>query len=238
MNSITGYIQDELLRRGADMVGMGDLTGLPPEIRHHLPIGICAAVKYPDEVIQGIADLPTREYNDWYNRLNERLDMLVTQGAELLWTMGYTALAMTRAQVGNGEAENNTALPHKTVATRAGIGWIGKSALLVTEKWGSMIRLSSILTDAPLETASPVNRSRCGGCMICTKACPAGAVSGKEWELGLYRDEFFDPVKCRQTARERAKLGFGGGNTICGKCIEVCPYTRNAWKPHPKRTEA
>jgi hypothetical protein len=41
-----------------------------------------------------------------------------------------------------------------------------------------------------------------------------------------YRDDFFDPVKCRKTARDRAKQGFGGEITICGKCIEVCPYTQ------------
>ncbi|MDR0905560.1 MAG: 4Fe-4S binding protein, partial [Oscillospiraceae bacterium] len=129
---------------------------------------------------------------------------------------------------GFGENEDSTILPHKTVATRAGIGWIGKSALLVTEKYGSMIRLSTVLTDAQLETAAPVDESKCGGCTVCTDACPAGAISGTLWTVGLYRDEFFDPVKCRKTARERAKQGFGGEVTICGKCIEVCPYTRRA----------
>lgn len=229
MSNLTGFIKNELLSHGADLVGIGDLTELPPEVRQNLPLGICVAVKYPAEVIRGIEDLPTQEYCDWYNRLNEKLDMLVTLGAEVLKTKGYTAIAQTRAQVGNGEEDNNTPLPHKTVATRAGIGWIGKSALLVTKQYGSMIRISSILTDAPLETAKPVNQSKCGECLICTDACPAGAISGKEWETGLYRDEFFDPVKCRRTARERSKQGFGGKHTICGKCIEVCPYTQRAW---------
>ena len=230
MSDLTHFIKEELLSHGADLVGVGDLTELPPEARQHMPVGISVAVKYPDEVIRGIAELPTQEYNDWYIKLNERLDMLVTLGAEALRTLGHTAIAMTRARVGNGEAEDSTVLPHKTVATRAGIGWIGKSALLVTEPYGSMVRLSSILTDAPLQTAAPVNTSKCGDCMACTKACPAGAVSGKVWTAGLYRDEFFDPVKCRAAARQRAKRGFGGGNTICGKCVEVCPYTRRAWK--------
>jgi epoxyqueuosine reductase QueG len=229
-DNLTGFIMDELLRLGADLVGVGDLAEVPAEVRANLPIGICVAVKYPDAVIRGIADLPTKAYNSWYNRLNQRLDMLVASGAEALQTQGYAALAMTRAQVGNGETDNNTALPHKTVATRAGIGWIGKSALLVTEKYGSMVRISSILTDAPLKTTAPINQSRCGNCMVCTRSCPAGAISGKAWEVGVYHDEFFDPAGCRRTARERAFRGFGGGNTICGKCIEVCPYTRRAWK--------
>lgn len=226
MNSLTKHIKDELTRHGADLVGVGDLTGLPDAVRNGLPIGICVAVKYPKEVICGITELPTQEYHNWYNMLNERLDSLVTFGAETLQRMGYEAIAKTRAQVGNGEAECKTVLPHKTVATRAGIGWIGKCALLVTESHGSMIRISSILTDAPLTTAAPVNQSKCGDCMICTNACPAGAVSGKLWEVGLYRDEFYDPIKCRETARERSKRGFGSAITLCGKCIEVCPYTK------------
>jgi len=140
---------------------------------------------------------------------------------------GYTAFAQTRSRVGSGEMSLATLLPHKTVATRAGIGWIGKCALLVTEERGPMLRLSSILTDAPLATERlPINQSRCGNCKACVEACPGGAVSGKLWEKGMPREAFFDAEKCRDTARERSKRGFGGGATICGKCIEACPYAR------------
>jgi epoxyqueuosine reductase QueG len=225
----TNYIKAELLAKGAVLVGFGDLSELSPKVRDNLPIGISIVVKYPNEVIQGIANLPTEEYNSWYNKLNDRLDKLVDYGAELLKKDGYTAVAMTRAYVGSGENSDTTTLPHKTVATRSGMGWIGKSALLVNPTYGSKIRLSSILTDAPLKTAVPINESKCGNCMICTDACPARAISGEEWHVKRYRDEFFDPIKCRKVARERAMQGFGGENTICGKCIEVCPYTRQDW---------
>ena len=232
MNSIDEEIKSKLLHYGADIVGFGSLEQLPDNVREGLPIGIIVAIAYPKEVICGISQYPTQEYCDWYHKLNDKLDMLVTKGAALLRDKGYKAVAQSRDKVGSGELRNsgesndNTLLPHKTVATRAGIGWIGKCALLVTKKYGSAIRISSILTDAPLQTAEPVNSSLCGDCMLCTKNCPAGAVSGKLWDVSVYRDEFFDPVKCRKTARERARLGFGGENiTICGKCIEICPYT-------------
>ena len=228
MDNLTNALKDELFRHGADLVGIGNLWELPPEIRSGMPIGICVAVKYPANVIRGIADLPTLEYNHWYNKLNQRLDELVVLGSEFLQKQGYSAIPQTRARVGSGEGNNNTVLPHKTIATRAGIGWIGKTALLVTDECGSMIRISSILTDAPLETSPPMNHSKCGDCMICVNACPAKAASGKIWEVGLCRNDFFDPDKCRKTAQARAKQGFGGDNTICGKCIEVCPYTRQA----------
>jgi len=235
MNVLSHKIKYGLLRLGADIVGFGDLGELPADVRGGLLVGISVAVVYPPEVIRGIAELPTQEYREWYDKLNERLDMIVRRGAELLRDMGYKAIAQTREYVGSGESNDNTTLPHKTTATRAGIGWIGKCALLITNEYGSAIRLSSILTDAPLYMALPINKSRCGDCMVCADACPGHAVSGKAWEVGLYRDEFFDPVKCRKTARRRAKEGFGGNITICGKCIEVCPYTQRYINPKAAR---
>jgi len=226
MNNLTSYIQDELLCHGADLVGFGDLTELPPDVRSNLPIGISVAVKYPKEIIKGIRDLPTKDYYDQYNLINKKLDMLVTLGAEALQAEGYQAIAKTMAVVEQDETDYSTILPHKTVATRARIGWIGKSALLVTEKYGSMIRISSILTDAPLKTAKPIVGSKCGGCHICKNACPAGAIKGNRWRVGVSRDEIYDAKLCREAARERAKQGFGIEITQCGKCIVVCPYTQ------------
>jgi epoxyqueuosine reductase QueG len=186
---------------------------------------VCVAVKFPKEVIQGITALPTKDYYDWYYRLNEKLDTIVSQGEELLRSMGYEAFAQTRDRVGSGGILS-TALPHKTVATRAGIGWIGKCALLVTERYGSMIRLSAILTDAPLEVAEPVNESRCGECMACAKGCPGGAVAGRQWSLGKSRDEMFNAAACRDTAKKRSFEGYGIAETICGRCVALCPYTK------------
>ena len=226
MKDITGFLRDELLCHGADLVGFGDLTGLPAHVRENLPIGVCVAVKYPREVIRGIARRPTREYRDCYHQLNERLDMLVTLGAEALQMLGHRALAKTRAQVAHNDAEHHTLLPHKTVATRAGLGWIGKCALLVNEQYGSMIRISTILTDAPLNTAKAMNHSRCGSCSACVTACPAAAATGIAWSVNTPRDAFFDAEKCSEAAKARSLQSFGEALTICGKCIEVCPYTR------------
>lgn len=226
MNDLTGYIKDELLCHGADLVGCGDLSEIPPEERFQLPVGISVAVKYPKEVIRNIFEEPTKDYFDQYNFLSEKLDRLVTLGADALKMLGYEAIAQTTDFVGKTETEYASLLPHKTVATRAGLGWIGKNALLVTKQYGSMIRLSSILTNAPLKTAQPVNQSRCGNCMVCSNACPAHAVLGKNWSVDSDRDEIVDVRLCRKVARERAMKAIGEVITLCGKCIVVCPYTQ------------
>ena len=227
MNNLAAFIKDELSCHGADIVGFGDLTILLPQQRRNMPVGICVAVKYPKEVIKGIIDLPTREYYEQYNVLNEKLDMLVTLGASALKSFGYEAFPQTMDLIEQSETDYSTMLPHKTVATRAGLGWIGKSALLVTKKYGSMVRISSILTNAPLNTARPINKSRCGACMVCTATCPANAISGKNWSIHSYRDEFYNAKICRKVARARALQSFGVKITQCGKCIVVCPYTQN-----------
>ena len=68
---------------GADIVGFGDISELPDNVRSSMPIGISVAVLYPREIIRGISELPTQEYRDWYDKLNERLDSIVANGAEL-----------------------------------------------------------------------------------------------------------------------------------------------------------
>jgi len=226
MDTTSSELRKFLVDEGADLVGFGDISELAAESRDGYPRAVSVAVKYPKDIIRGISELPTKEYYEWYCKLNDKLDKLVESGAVFIQSKGFKAYAMTRSRVGGGDENLKTPLPLKTAATRAGLGWIGKCALLVTEEYGSMVRFCTILTDAPLETARPVDESRCGDCTVCTDACPGDAVSGKLWKKGMQREEFFDATKCEKAASERTKRGFGGDITICGKCIEICPWTR------------
>lgn len=211
--NLTEQFTNELIKQGADLVGIGDLTELPENDRNKLPVGICLAVKFPKDVVSGIVDLPTREYYDAYNALNSRLYSLTDFAIKILKEWGY-------------HATSRTSLPHKTIATRSGIGWVGKSNLLVTERYGSMIRLASVLTDAPLKTAAPVNESKCGDCMLCVDACPASVLTGKLWDTTVTRDEILNTSKCSAMAIERSISGFGIPIELCGKCFAVCKYTK------------
>lgn len=225
-NVIADILNAELRNKGADLVGYGDLSEVSPELRYDLPVGVCVAVKYPKEVIQGIADHPTPEYYAQYRRLNELLDGIVTYGAQILQENGYRAVARTLSEVAKQQTDYSSLLPHKTVATRAGLGWIGKCALLVTEKYGSMVRISTILTDAPLPVSPPVNDSRCAGCSECQTHCPANAVQGNTWSPTVQRDELVDAAACCATARKLSFQYLQKEMTICGRCIVSCPYTK------------
>jgi len=95
---------------------------------------------------------------------------------------------------------------HKMAATRAGLGWIGKTALFISEKYGPRARLATVLTDFPVSVcANPIEESKCTDCDLCVRICPAQAANGPAWNINIDRNDFFDPFACLKSARIIAK---------------------------------
>jgi len=218
-------LRQQLTPRGADIVGGGDLRGLPSDSRHDLPRGVAIAVRLRPDIVAGIENGPTKEYSFEDTRCNRLLNDLSNSCARLLTHRGYRAVVFPATRSVTDDSHLSTPLPHKTVATRAGVGWIGKCALLVTDPFGSAVRLTTVLTDAPLAVGPAVDESYCGDCDACITACPAGAPLGFDWRPGIARDDFFDAPACRKAARELGGEA-GIGHPICGICIAACPYTQ------------
>lgn len=226
---ISKEIRSKLIAKGASIVGFADLVSLPEQVRHGYRYGISVGVTLKPETIHGLKTGPDLHYYYEYNRINTLLNELDEYAAVILKGKGYEALPKTQSVVIEDKNTRRTELPHKTVATRAGLGWIGKCALLVTEEYGSAIRISSVLTNAKLEVGKPTEHTGCGNCSECKDACPAGAVSGNQWTLQKDRDEFYDAISCNKTARERSGKA-GIDMSLCGLCIYVCPWTQRYLK--------
>ena len=80
----------------------------------------------------------------------------------------------------------------------------------------------------PLDYGVPIKKSMCHQeCQNCMNSCPGKAIYGKLWDQTTDRDEFFDPLKCREKARQLAWEKIKKEISLCGKCIVVCPYTQN-----------
>jgi epoxyqueuosine reductase QueG len=212
-----------LLSEGANLIGFADLNGMTTD--KEMPFGISIGVKLSPELIESIHNGPNIQYYAEYHRINNLLDKIVSKGTEYLIKNGFKAFAQTTTAVVQS-AGYKTDLPHKTVATRAGLGWIGKCALLVTNEFGSGIRISSFLTNAKLKCGAPVEKSFCGNCMKCVENCPGKAISGKLWNVKIRRCELIDVEKCKETARKLSMEKIQKEMTLCGKCFEVCPYTQ------------
>lgn len=224
-------LQELLENKGASFVAFADLHDLPGDSRQGYAYGISIGVALNPGIVADITDGPTQEYEAEYNRVNQLLSDLAEIGAEYLFQQGFEALPLA-ATTGKFDKESlATSLPHKTVATRSGVGWIGKCALLVTKKFGSAVRLTTILTNADLPIAAPVDESYCGDCRACVDVCPAGAPTGKAWSAGMFREMFFDVFACCRTTEKWMK-DRNLNHRICGMCIAACPWTERYLDMH------
>jgi len=221
-------VLDRLTALNIEIVGFADLTSLPPLERENFPFGVVIGIPYSREsMIENIQGNPRMSYDE-YNANNQRMaDVGIALAGELA-ALGYKASAKPQYSIMFG-SDFRSVLPYKTVARLAGLGWIGRCALLVTEEYGSALRLSMVLTDAPLHCGQPVTTSRCeGSCTTCRDVCPGHAPSGKLWEEGMDRDDFYDAAACNQAAHNRALSLMGIDHSICALCMSHCPFTRSA----------
>ena len=219
---LTDEIKKYLYCCGADLIGIGDMSRVE---NCKFKTGIAIAVALPKNIITDLQEAPTEEYYNLYHSLNQKLNGIVMTGEDFLKKKGFEAYAQTTERVEITQ-DKFSKLPHKTVATRGGLGWIGKNCLLVTPQYGSAIRISSLLTNAPLKCDEPVNQSHCGTCNQCVITCPAQALKGNLWTVGMQREEIVDIKKCYKKQVEIMSKSTGIETDLCGKCFAVCTYTQ------------
>ncbi len=203
---------------GEYLLGYADMRGLLHEKYRDYSHAVVVGKRLDDAVIDSIGEGPTRDYYDQYRETNLELEELAGSIAARLSGLGARALAITPTM--DEECDDSLYLEslrvtfsHKMAATRAGLGWIGKTDLLVTEEFGPRLRLVSVLTDRLLEPLRPpVDESRCGGCEECVRACPGEAANGRLWDIHTDRDEFYNAFACRAAARRGLQPPFGHGD--------------------------
>jgi epoxyqueuosine reductase len=230
MSHLSTKLRESLLEKGACLVGYADMSDLTHEAVKGLKNAVSIAVALNPTIICEISKGPTTKYYQEYNRANNLLSDLCGHAVNILITEGHKAVAIEPTIKVVDLSNINEHLPHKTVATKAALGWIGKSALLITKKYGAAIRLATVLTDAGLDIAVPVEQSMCGDCHCCVDYCPAKAIKGNNWQCGASRGSIFDAFACCETAIKLSKkVGIQstiGRVAICGICINVCPWTQ------------
>jgi epoxyqueuosine reductase QueG len=204
--------------------GIADLRGLSTlrdATGQEFPLAISWVIPMNPKIMASIRQGPNQEYADEYARANTRINEVAEKLSKEIRRHGFRALplaASDRTDTKNIKGD----FPHKTAATRAGLGWIGKHCQLITRPYGSWIRLGTVFTDMDLKCGTPRNRAFCGRCRRCVDACPAGALKENAWYPGIPREEILDVMACDQWKKEHYFQYHGGHN--CGICSAVCPY--------------
>jgi len=216
-------IRGALEAEGACLVGFADISRLGLPVTHEYPFGICFAIRYDDAVVN---QLPNDEpWLQMASSLTDRAKHIYQVMEELLQSWGYHLKQIDSGIRQEDFPDPGEELPQKTLATLSGLGWIGRSTLLVSPRFGPRIRLGMRLTDMPLETDNPIVQSQCGDCRICVDACPANAIKGNSWSQETPRSELLDLSLCYNYLwKDRAVIG---RRQTCGICLKVCPIGQN-----------
>ncbi len=116
--------------------------------------------------------------NSWYGRTSRLylstffLDVVkpLEPIAAFLRDQGYRAIICESSE------NENSILPLKLAAIRAGLGWQGRHSLLISRKYGTFLTLGGIVTNVMLEHNSEEEPNRCGKCNKCQEVCPLAAL--------------------------------------------------------------
>lgn len=218
------WLIDWMQAHGVRLWGAADLRALPsrPTVDGwRPPFALAWALPMNPIVMAAIQTGPNQAYADEYARVNARINELSAALAAAVAARGHRAKALAASERSD-PVNIQGDFPHKTAATRAGIGWVGRHCQLVTRPFGSWVRLGTVFTDLAPPCGPPLNRSFCGRCRRCVRACPAGALKGGTWRPGVPRADLLDVHACDRWKKEHYFEFHRGHN--CGICSAVCPY--------------
>jgi epoxyqueuosine reductase len=111
-------------------------------------------------------------------------------------------------------------------AAQAGIGWHGKSTMLIDPRLGTWFFLGQILTTLDLPLDDP-QADRCGKCERCINACPTGAIIAPH-RLDARRCISYLTIELKGSIPLEFRPVIGNRIFGCDDCLDACPWNRFA----------
>ncbi|MBI4827683.1 MAG: epoxyqueuosine reductase [Nitrospinae bacterium] len=242
MGIATGNLLGLIQSWGANLAGVGDLSvgfdraSLCDEFRHFSRvISIAARCAKPDspnwiDQEESVHHQQMIEYLDKNNDAIATLNHIIKKTSKLIKISGYRYFALPPIHTAD-ERKFSSVLyqrfTHRQGATCAGLGWIGKSGMLINQDHGPNLVWATILTNAPLEPSRPLTVSQCGDCSLCQSICPAQAIKGVIWQRSDAKAEILNIKACGDYMMSNAPKF---GRPVCGICFMSCPTGRPAPK--------
>jgi epoxyqueuosine reductase QueG len=218
LNMLLSQIKTKAGELGAKAFGIADLEPLKKEspdllnkVPGDYPLAIVLGIRLQKAALDDIVDRPTPLYFHHYRQTNYQLDRAAFVVADMIQDAGYRALAIPASQT-ISRAPMSGHVSHRHLGRAAGLGFIGRSNLLIHPRYRAQMRYVSILTDMPTEPNTPYEGD-CGSCRACVEACPANAIKEDKQD--------FDLEACYEKLTEFTKIRFVGQH-ICGVCVKEC----------------
>ncbi len=179
---------------------------------------VCLSINYycPDETPNPYADgVKIARYargTDYHDIIKKKLKQLLEDIQS--WVPGVQGRPLT----------DSAPMMERTLAAKAGLGWIGKSGMLIHPQLGSYVFLAELLLNIELTADSAQVPNHCGSCTRCLDACPTDA---------FVEPSVIDANKCIAywTIESRGvhfppaiRKNLNNWVFGCDICQEVCPW--------------
>lgn len=112
----------------------------------------------------------------------------------------------------------------KPIAAQAGLGWQGKSTILLNRDHGTWLFLGFIFTTLELPADAPA-KEHCGTCTRCIDACPTGAITAP-FQLDARRCISYLTIEHKGAIPLEFRRAIGDRIYGCDECLDVCPWNR------------
>ncbi len=121
----------------------------------------------------------------------------------------------------------------KPLAVAAGLGWQGKSTIVLQPEFGTWLFLGIIITTLELESSSPAI-NRCGSCTKCITACPTSAIIAP-YKLDARKCLAYLTIEHKGPIPVEYRKPLGNRIFGCDECLDVCPW--NKWAKETKENK-
>jgi epoxyqueuosine reductase len=123
-------------------------------------------------------------------------------------------------------------LLERPFAATAGMGWQGKSTMLLVPGLGPWVLLGAVVTTLDLPPGAPLRKS-CGACTRCIAACPTGALAADGSGLDSRLCISYHTIENRGVIPRELRAKFGGWVFGCDDCLDSCPVGQHGSASYP-----
>ncbi|CAM3567643.1 tRNA epoxyqueuosine(34) reductase QueG [Yersinia entomophaga] len=155
---------------------------------------------------------------DYHKLLRQRLKKLGDQIQE------YCAQQSSENGVNFRPFVDSAPIMERSLAAKAGIGWVGKHSLILNRESGSWFFLGELLIDLPLPIDQP-QEEQCGRCVACMTTCPTGAIVAP-YTVDARRCISYLTIELEGAIPEEFRPLMGNRIYGCDDCQLICPWNR------------
>ncbi len=170
----------------------------------------------PDRIGDGLRVARYAHGDDYHDVLRARLREL-----------GAFIYAETGSEVGTRSAVDTAPLLERDLAAMAGLGWVGKNAMLIHPELGSFTFIAEVLVGVELAATDVPVVERCGSCSRCIDGCPTGAIVSP-YIIDARRCISYLTIELRGPIPRELRRLMGDFLYGCDLCQSVCPWNRKA----------